>query len=633
MKHLQKLYEQLCSMQELHTHDIYNYTIPEAWDLNGYPNGISTRKKEIIVHPYDFTAFTIKHILDEKKTSLQKENWYKKSVIYYQITRLAGSWDHDRTSSLEDDNIYHLKDHGTFLKAILLLPMYRRMGINTILLNAPFSLGKSKQHKFANPNAIYDFHNLDEQLKDPLLGDFSIDEQYLAFEECAHHLGFHIIWQFDIGTLSKDNAYVKDHPEWFYWVSTKQSIHSPKIPYLAENLSPDQELRELVETSEDMQSIYQMFQETPKSGHTLREMERKQQCTTLPFLHDRINSHLPIEHEYTPLRFYKDTMYSDPFILRADIFPGQQKNEELWDMLKNRLQDLQKKYDIDGFYFTRIYLLPKELLKAFIDIVQKQNHIVILEDSTEDDGKTFKVDGISGNAAYVQYDVWNHQLHHFAYRLKDVPYPVFAGAEFIDSLRIAQHDNTNLTTMLHVMNQFLPNSIPFYMSGMECMEQQPLLLSYFQDQNRRNALSQSDIRYLKQPLLDDFYFEYRSDGMYTLPHLLESIKKIRHTYVEAITDPNACIPLWFSSPIDQGIGFAYTTKDSALLVIANTNIETMNSLYVHTEHLLTQLAFNYQEIHQIFSTEDPFLHDIMMDEYHNLSLSFEAGEVKFIVIK
>lgn len=634
MKHITMLYEQLCEENKAHKDEIFNYTIPESWDLYGYTKRIVTKQKEYIVNPYEFTLFTLDHILANPAQPLKNKDWYKESVLYYQITRLNTAWDHDRTSSLEQDNLYHLNDHGTFLKAILRLPFYQRMGINTILLSSPFQLGKGIQHEFANPNACASFQQFDSCLKDPLLTHMTLEQQYLAFEECAHHLGFHIIWQVDFCTLARDNEYIKEHPEWFYWINKAHlyDIHAPQVSYLSQNCLPEKEIIDLIEHSEDFLYQQSKFQEVPTKGKDLNTHEKEHNLTTVPFVHDRINSSLPIEYEYTPLRFYKDSISTNPITLRCDMYPGKQKNTSLWNMLKTSLKNVQDTYSIDGFYFTRSYLYPQELLRSLLKIVKDKGNVVILEETNQDNIELnkFTCDGISGNSGYVEYDVWNHQLHNFAYRLKDNQVPVFAGAEFLDTLRITQYDGYALASMLHVLNMFLPNTVPFYVNGMECMEPQPLLLSHFQNQASKNALPDLDPRFQKQPCLDSYYFEYRSDGIYMLPNLLEQVSSIRKKYLSAICDSTKCIPLWFNSPKDSGIGFAYKNQSSILLVVANTDFNQNQTLSIHMDNVLSQDSHTYTNIHQIYSTKDPFVYDIEMSESHIIPLLFQPGEVKFI---
>ena len=120
----------------------YNYVVPDlwnAWSYNGeekqfLPNG------EIIVNPYSFYASVIKdYILPQAKkdknysqslsqikqakhaASYKGGDWVKKSVLYSTMVRTSTSWDHDRNGKIDDANVYHLKETGTFVKSLALL--------------------------------------------------------------------------------------------------------------------------------------------------------------------------------------------------------------------------------------------------------------------------------------------------------------------------------------------------------------------------------------------------------------------------------------------------------------------------------------------------------------------------------
>ena len=74
-------------------------------------------------------------------------------------------------------------------------------------------------------------------------------------------------------------------------------------------------------------------------------------------------------------------------------------------------------------------------------------------------------------------------------------------------------------------------------------------------------------------------------------------------------------------------------EDRALLVVCNTNVHDSVLLHIHTENMICELPFTPASLQQIFSTKDPFTHDIMMDSFQNITLEFDPGEVKFIELK
>ena len=51
MNYLKRLYEELERQCGLHADEIYNYAIPQSWNLYGYRPAKSIRSKELLVHP------------------------------------------------------------------------------------------------------------------------------------------------------------------------------------------------------------------------------------------------------------------------------------------------------------------------------------------------------------------------------------------------------------------------------------------------------------------------------------------------------------------------------------------------------------------------------------------------------
>ncbi|WDC84454.1 hypothetical protein PL321_01210 [Caloramator sp. mosi_1] len=61
-------------------------------------------------------------------------DWIKKANVYGMQIRTSSAYDHDGSGSLELTNKFGLKDTGTFLKTIALLPHLKKMGIDAIYL-------------------------------------------------------------------------------------------------------------------------------------------------------------------------------------------------------------------------------------------------------------------------------------------------------------------------------------------------------------------------------------------------------------------------------------------------------------------------------------------------------------------
>ena len=72
---------------------------------------------------------------------------------------------------------------------------------------------------------------------------------------------------------------------------------------------------------------------------------------------------------------------------------------------------------------------------------------------------------------------------------------MFAACESYDSRRIVSVEGNTAAIMLTVMNQFLPNGIPFMMNGVESFEVQPMQLSEYGDSKYLNALPKDCLLY------------------------------------------------------------------------------------------------------------------------------------------
>ena len=667
MKHIMNLYHALEKQEKLHHNDIFNYAVPDAWNTYGYSNKRNLRSGEILVNPYSFYLYTLHNILFDHKDKLKKavplfdekaskRTWLKKANIYSLMIRSATAWDHDRDDRLPKDNLYHLNDNGTFLKSILLIPHLKRMGINTILLHQPFALCKThKNCTYANKESITNFTKLDENLKDSLVPELSVEEQCLAFMETCHLYGIRIILEFCPGKIARNNDYVLEHPEWFYWIKKEDvpTYHAPVCPSLPQNTIPHTYTLKDLYRSEDVIQHISLFQYAPTSHKTLLEYEQEDNLTIAPMFSDQINANLAIDEDSTVFNYFEDrsshfpknsiSKAHAPYLLqdtiRQDLHPGKTIRQPLWDMINACISWDISNFHIDGIYIEKTYLLPEKLQKEMAKNAHKQNpHIAMIAEDTIIENSNAWIhkgyDAISGNSGYEESNIWNFNFHTFAYRLKDNPCPMFAASEFYDAKRIAslEHGKT-LSIMLHIMNQFLPNGIPMVMNGFECFDVQPMQLSEYGDQKYLMSLPKSDFRYHRQAYIDEYYFDYCSPDLNTLPSLLEKCHQIRSTYIDAITNIDSCVPVWFDSPKDFGIGYSFILENRALMVICNTNVANSCDLHIHTENLYAELPFHVDSIYQIFSTQDPYLHDVEQDEFRNLPLHFAPGEVKFIEFK
>lgn len=654
MKYLEKLRASLKQEAKKHQGERWNYAVPAAWNLYGFPHIAKLRSGEILVDPYAFYHYTLEHMLQSdiaKPLAVQTDRtWLKQASIYALNIRVHSAWDHDRDERIKTNDLYGCNEQGTFLKSMLLLPILKRMGINTIVLAQVAPLGKSeKAHDRPAKEAVRDFCAVDEALRDPLL-PLSAQEQGAAFVEACHHMGMRVIIEYCPGKLARDNVYAAPHPEWFYWIDTASlpTYQAPVCPALPHNTIPHTYTLKDFYHSEALLQHIQCFRKAPEAmeSGTLAAIEKQQGCTIAPSISDQINAQLPPDMDTTIFRFYEqpsvhvpkhvaaDTSYMSQDTIRCDLHPGKKAQTALWKMLCQAITWQQKHLLVDGILLQKPYLLSEKLQKELVKTARRKNpaFAMLVEESVIESGITWLdkgYDAITGNSGYENGELWNGSYQSFAYRLQQSPCPVLAAAEFYDSRRIAcLAEGKRLSILMHVMNHFLPNSIPFMLNGAECFEVQPLQLSEYGDQKYLYAAPKDDIRHLRQPYLDAYAFAYGNRSLHVLPSLLEPLQKLRERYV---CDKQRCVPVWFHSPQDPAIGFTFLQDESALMAVANLDIHKEQHLHIHTENLLCELPFTLAEVHQIFSSEDPYTHDIQMDEFRNIPLTFAPGEVKFLL--
>ena len=434
MNYLKRLYEELEKQCRSHAEEIYNYAIPQSWNLYGYRPAKSIRSRELLVHPYEFYLFTLRNILKDadgnwKQPQLTKEkpsdkrDWLKHASVYSLMVRTATAWDHDRDDRLVSDNLYHLNDNGTFLKSILLLPLLKRMGVNTLLLHQIFPLCKTQNaHDYPVKEAVTDFRSIDPLLQDKLVKKLDAKEQCAAFLEACHLLGFRVILEYCPGKLARENSYYKEHPEWFFWFDSNQqnAYHPPRCNALPQNTLPFTYALKDFYRSEDVQQHIALFQEAPDGLHefeSLREIELDLHTTIAPSMVDQINAAIPAEQDTTIWRMYEDIhaqvprdirAQAKPYlmqdIIRYDLHPARKPMTALWDYLCENICWYQQELGIDGIFLEKPYLLPEKLQRAMAKAARKQrkSFVMIAEDTVSDNSPLWLskgYDAISGSGA------------------------------------------------------------------------------------------------------------------------------------------------------------------------------------------------------------------------------------------
>ncbi|MCF7926295.1 MAG: alpha-amylase [Candidatus Izimaplasma sp.] len=673
---------------------IYNYAIPDVWNCFDYSPDkfIRLESNELLVDPYDFYLSVIDDVIipmvkkeKDYHNSVHKSgekslpsylsggDWIKQSVVYSTMVRTSAAWDNDRTQTLDQDNIYHMKETGSFLKLLALLPLLKKMDVDVVYM-LPISeySRKDKKGDLGSPYGVKNFTKIDHELKDSLLGeDTTVEEEFMAFVEACHILNMKVMIDIIPRTNSVNSELVKEHPEWFYWIKSDQLKHykAPRVEGLGNTLVPTTKLMKTVYNTDDTYRHINMFEYDPKTQNkTLwnkikdndnlhKEIEKHFNLKVAPAFSDQINDPQPPWSDVTFFRMYNDlpiktrefvdTTDRPPYILfdtiKSNMFKGQKPNEALWKTLTDIIPSFQRRFGIDGARIDMGHALPRELINRIMKKARKldPDFCFIAEELQPSEAKNAKEAGynlIIGNGFMLEPRVFEGKLYEFVYNATDLVIPQFALGESHDTPRLAARDGgENLSRVLTILNMFIPNSIPFINSAQEVYEKQPMNTGLDARENEKFMLDIHDPYYGKLALFDSYQFHYTNNRRWELPDILDYLKPIRQEFKTQLTNKRYFVPLKgdHSPKTFIGIGYFKNTKrnqENMLLVFANSN--TYNE--VHTTVNISTLRKKANNKHMIgqllFSTHEGPREFSQFYDLNNLDIHLGAGEVKIIKI-
>ncbi|MFP4286409.1 MAG: alpha-amylase [Candidatus Izemoplasmataceae bacterium] len=663
-----------------------NYTVPDLWNCFDYPESkmIKTLNHELMVNPYDFYTYIIDHVLLlkhkssfdptvslslAKKSKPRGGDWVKESVMYSTMIRTSSAWDHDRSGRLEDDNIYHMRETGSFVKMLALLPLLNKMGVNTIYMLpiSKFSL-KDKKGDLGSPYGVSNFNELDPNLKDSLTQDeMTLDEEFQAFVEACHLLNMRVMIDIIPRTNAVENDLIKDHPDWFYWIKASEFNHY-KVPYvkgIENTVTPTLDLMPKVYQSDDVKRHINMFSFDPKTldpelwkkvrkhKNIIDAIEKYYDLKIAPAFSDHINDTQPPWTDITFFRMYLDhpaetvefleNKNTAPYILfdtiKSNMYHGKKPNLDLWEKLSDIVPSYQNRFGIDGARIDMGHALPAKLIQMIFNKARAidPDFAFIAEELQPKNAEIAKKVGynmIIGNGFIMVPRIWQGKAHEFYHQSKFLKAPVFACTETHDTPRIAAregHETLSITTT--ILNMFMPNGVPFINSGQEVFERQPMNTGLDCTIDDLYRLDENDPYYGKLALFDRYQFHYTKESRWVLPDILDYIKPIRKKYLKAITNASKSYSIDDSNKLF--IGFAFINKNknnkqNVLLVLANLN--PYQEYYLKPNIETIRNASNNQETigSLLFSTHEGPRTFTQFDGTHGLDLHLGAGEVKIV---
>lgn len=680
MKYINKVIEELERQSKLHKFDSYNYEVPALWN-NAHTKGIPTYRNGIIVNPYTFYYENIKALVHKKKqqnylqplSTIKNRNskggkWIKSAFAYSCMIRTSAAYDHDRDGYVTQKNMYGLKESGTFIKFLVLIPYLKRMGINTIYLLPFFKTSDyDKKGEFGSCYAVRDFFEIDETLQDPMITNMNVNEQCKAFMEVCHMHDLRVIIDIIPRTNAIRSQFLSSHPDWFYWIKKEyaKDFKAPVIDSVGKLAVATNDIMEKVYQHPNCKAFLEQFSFDPKTidpekyenvverankKHLdlLNEIEKEYGLTVACAFSDQVNDPQPVWSDVTFLRMYLDhpklaKKYIDekqaPYILfdvaKSNLHPGEKENRELWDTIINFIPFYQNQYGIDGVRIDMGHALPLKLVDEMLNKARENDPdiCIIAEELDTRNDKISAEKGynmILGNGFSEECRILEHRLHDFYYGARDLALPLFALGETHDTPRISARDGgKTLTNMLTLLNLFMPNGVAFLNSGQEFYEVQPMNLGLDCRENERWRLDKKDPRYGKLALFDSFYFTYDTTEMI---ELLEKVIPIRKEYINEIKDVKKSIPAWFVTPWDLGLGSFFVKKEKAILVVANADMNEERVYEVQLENVLKNLKFYPKKCREIFSNmEDSYPGYI--ESLHHIYVRMKPGELKIIEIE
>lgn len=656
-----------------------NYVVPDLWNAWDY-QGENIRRlpsNEFLVNPYDFYSRLIKDIyldfadkrrnylksLSNLNKSTSKNHWLSEAVVYSTHIRTSASWDHDRSFSLDISNFNQLKETGTFVKMLAYLPTLKRMGINAIyLLPITKYSTQFKKGELGSPYAVKSFFDLDDNLKDPMTDNhMSINEEFKAFVEACHILDMRVIIDIIPRTNAINSDFIKEHPEWFYWIKADQldNYHSPHVEGMGETVAPKLDRLEAAFKTQGVKNHLAMFDVNPKEKdpvlynqikdkeNYLELIKKEFNLTVAPAFSDWINDPQPPWSDVTFFRFYFDHPKATqsfiekdqaPYILydsiKANLYPGDKPNQELFNMIKNVIPHFQTEFGIDGARIDMGHALPDQLLNLIMDEA-RLNDPEFGFIAEELDPTHFEIaykkgyNAVVGNGFWMEARYDQQKLREYIFSSHQYTLPMFASIETHDTPRAASRKGGQaFSRMITILNMFIPKMMPFINSGQEVYEVQPMNLGLDATEKDLYHLDENDLFYKKLALFDKFALHYLNPNRWELFDHLKGLVDLRKSWISAMIQKKSMIR--FDNYNQHTIEYGYVKGKKGLIIVANTSEYHLDHNF-SIEPLRSIIKKEGHEANLKYSTyEFPRKYEHLYDE--NIYVHLQPFEVKIIEI-
>ncbi len=617
----------------------FNYAIPSLWLSE---NGAPKREK---VNPFEFYLDAVRGAMKasppkkEKSSSGPPEGrageWSKHAVIYNMFVRTTCAFDHNGNGSLDlPINSDGFRETGTFLKAIAMLPYIKRLGANTIHLLPITAIGHDgNKGTLGSPYAIRNPYELDENQAEAALG-LDAKTEFKAFVEAAHRMGFRVVVEFVFRTAAKDADWVKEHPEWMYWIRDEIQLrdehHHTEARYGSPIFSRDelQNIHHHIETRQfdkllpPHETHRNFFVPPPHSDFVNKEDGRyvgvlpNGQRAKIPgaFADWPPDDNQPPWGDVTYLRMYEHAdfnyiAYNTIRMYDSRLAQPQHVNRPLWDRIVGIIPYYQREFQIDGVMIDMGHALPMELKQEMVGTARQNNPDFAFWDENFSISQKSRDEGYNAVFGYLWIDEHHPtKMKNFIHRAAHEGFaiPFFATPENHNTPRAASRPGgIAYAKWAIVMNAFLP-AIPFIHSGFELAETYPI--------NTGLDFTQEQLKHLpseKLPLFSEYGYNWLNKE--NLVGWVRKVLEVRSEYAALIVDSTTFKVLHDSN--HHILAFERFSADGKkrLAVVTNTN-------YVSCEPINVRLDTSSKHVNDLLSSKKFSVND------GHLYATLEAGQ-------
>ncbi|MBI5475210.1 MAG: alpha-amylase [Ignavibacteriales bacterium] len=573
------------------------YAVPNIWVTSKQSD---RNLKSIKLNPPTFYLNALNEIISQKQTKLQKEDadvWSRNAVIYNMFVRTTCAFDHNGNGKIDlPVNAEGWRETGTFLKATSMLLFIKSLGANTIHLLPITSIGSDgNKGTLGSPYAIKNPNNLDEKLAEPNSG-LTVEEEFKLFVNAAHHLGLRIVVEFVFRTASKDSDWIKQHPEWFYWIKENIKDRKPHHRNESEYGNPifnTDELKKILYDVENNhfeellpphESYRSMFTDPPKPEAIKLEKGRyigklaDGTRVRIPgaFADWPPDDSQPPWGDVTYLKMYEHNdfnyiAYNTIRMYDLRLSKSENVNKPLWEKISEIIPNYQHQFGIDGVMIDMGHALPIDLKKEMIKRAREINSGFAFWDENFSVTKKSVIEGYNAVIGYQWSD--QHHPNKFKNMLKrfgtegfDLPF--FATPESHNTPRAMTREGEQIySKYAWALSNFLP-AIPFIHSGFELGETFPINTGLdFKIDDLKKYPSET------LPLFSEYGYNWFNSNQ--IVDWIQKVSNIRKKFRSLITDASPQSFYWVDNSNNDLISFLRKNEIEKyqLLILANSNLQ------------------------------------------------------------